>query len=420
MEQSCILIQGGKRLNGEISVQGSKNTVLPIMAACLLTEGKTKLYHVPRIADVFSMIAVMEELGCAIWWEKDCLLIDTSGHIQSFIPRGKAGSFRGSALLMGALLGRNGKVSIEKPGGCKIGERPLNFHLDGFQKMGAFVTEEEDRYECTCEGLMGTSIFLPFPSVGATENLMIGAAKARGVTWIHGCAKEPEICDLALFLRKMGVRVEGAGTSHMKIFGRSMVYSTDYTVPYDRIVAATYLMAAVVTEGKVKLKLNEGTRRMENVLRLLEKMGAKVKRERKGVGLTMETRPYPLQIETGPHPGIPTDVQSMVIAAALRAAGPYKIKENIFESRFEVCKEMEKMGGNIRIDRNQALITPVRELIGTTVYATDLRGGAALCLAALTARGETRIEYCSYIKRGYVDIVKDLSLLGAQIQEVFG
>lgn len=419
MEQSCIVIQGGKRLEGELTLQGSKNTVLPVMAASLLAEGVTVLHRVPPIADVFSMIEVMEQMGCRIRWEKDSLILDTGGSLQSDIPWGKAGDFRGSALLMGAMLARNGAVSMEKPGGCKIGERPLNYHLEGFRRLGAKALEREGRYECSGARLFGNHIYLPFPSVGATENLMIAAAQGYGITWIHGCAREPEICDLAVFLKGMGIWIEGAGTSHIKIFGRRKAFPVEYTIPYDRIAAATYLFGAVITEGKVTLRLNADTYRMENILCLLEKMGAKIARGKKSVSLCMRGTPKALQVETGPYPGIPTDVQSMLMATLLYAEGPSVIKENIFESRFAIGKEMEKMGGKIMIDKNQAFVFPVGRLQGAMVTATDLRGGAALCLAALMAEGETVVKNSSYIKRGYVDITKNLSRLGAQIQEIW-
>lgn len=418
MEQSCIVIQGGKRLEGELTVQGSKNTVLPVMAASLLAEGVTVLHRVPLIADVLSMIEVMEQIGCKIEWEKDTLFIDTSDSLDSDIPAGKVGDFRGSALLMGALLARNGKVSMEKPGGCKIGERPLNFHLDGFRRLGAKATEAAGRYECSCDRLFGNHIYLPFPSVGATENLMIAAAKGYGITWIHGCAKEPEICDLARFLKRMGGWIEGEGTSHIKIFGRRKLFPVEYTIPYDRIAAATYLFGAVITEGNVTLRLNTDTYRMENILCLLEKMGARIARGKASISLCMKGMPQALQVETGPYPGIPTDVQSMVMAVMLYGDGPSVIKENIFESRFAIGKELEKMGGKVMIDKDQAFVFPVGRLQGAMVTATDLRGGAALCLAALMAEGETKIQGSSNVKRGYVDIAKDFSQLGAQIQEV--
>lgn len=417
MDQSCILIQGGKKLEGELEVQGSKNTVLPVMAASLLGEGVTVLYQVPPIADVFSMIALLEELGCKISFQKGTLKIDTRGKIKSCLPQGKAGTFRGSALLMGALLARNGQVSMEKPGGCRIGKRPLNYHLDGFRRLGVQVKEEPGGYICQCNHLMGNHIYLAFPSVGATENLMLAAAKAYGVTWIHGCAREPEICDLAAFLKKMGAWVEGAGTFHIKIFGRRKLFPTEYAIPYDRIAAATYLMGAMMTEGTITLQLREEIERMENILILLERMGATVKRGRRQVFLSMEGKPRPLQVETGPYPGIPTDIQSMLMAALLLATGPSTIKENIFDARFAISRELNKMGGNVIIEKNCAFILPVKELTGKEVYATDLRGGAALCLAGLAASGETKIRDCFYIRRGYADIVKDFSRLGARIWE---
>lgn len=405
---------------GEITVQGSKNTVLPIMAASLLAEGKTILHGCPRIRDVYDMAAVMEEIGCRISWEKDRMILDTSGKIEGYIKDSKVSGFRGSSLLMGALLGRNGIVSIEKPGGCRIGERPLDFHFQGFEKMGACVTVSGDRYICKCKNLRGTRIRLPFPSVGATENLMLAGVRAAGMTVIYGCAREPEICDLAHFLRKMGVKIEGEGTSVIKIWGGSQAESAEYEVPYDRIAAATYLFGGLVTGGHVALNLNEDTYRLENILSVIERIGGEVLQEDKKVEVRMKERVRPFDITTGPHPGIPTDIQSMLMAAALKGAGPSVIVEKIFESRFAVCDEFEKMGGKIMIQENRAFVLPADRLLGCTVVSKDLRGGAALVLAALSAEGETRIESCEYIKRGYEDIVGNFSQLGAQIQEVFG
>lgn len=418
MDQSCILVKGGKRLCGEIKVQGSKNTVLPIMAASLLAEGKTVIHGCPKIQDVYDMIAVLQAIGSRIYWEGHTLILDNSGNIESHISDGRAGGFRASSLLMGALLSRNGSVSIEKPGGCQIGKRPLNYHFQGFEQLGANVLEQDGRYECRCKRLSGSWICLPFPSVGATENLMLAATRASGVTVITGCAREPEVCDLSYFLRKMGIKTEGAGTSVIKIWGKNKINPVEYDVPYDRIVAATYLFAAMMTEGNIILDLNEDTYRLENILAIIEGIGGKVIRRPRQIEISMKGRMTPFEIKTGPHPGVPTDIQSMLMTAALKSNGPSLVVENIFESRFAVCEELENMGGRIMIDKNRAFVMPVNRLKGTSVTAKDLRGGAALILAGLWAEGETKIRSCGYVKRGYEDIVGCLSHLGAQIQEM--
>lgn len=416
MKESSVIIRGGRRLEGEIRVQGAKNTALPVMAACLLTRGRTILYDCPRISDVHRMASIMEQIGCRTEWIGSSLVIDTSGEIDSEIPRGDAGQFRGSSMLLGALLSRNGRVVLERPGGCQIGKRPLNYHFMGFEKMGAWVAEREDGYECSCSCIQGADITLPYPSVGATENLMLAAAGAEAVTTIRGCAREPEISDLAAFLKHMGIKIEGAGTSCMTIRGRTCRNASHYYIPYDRIAAATYLLGGLMTGGDITLQLNESCMRMENILKLLEQMGASVFRRECCIRLRMERKIRPLRVETGPHPGIPTDIQPMVMAAMLRAAGPSQIVENVFDARFQVCKEFEKMGGRIKIEKNCASIVPVSRLTGACVRAADLRGGAALILAGLSAEGETRVDSLSYVERGYENLVGNLSALGAQIR----
>ena len=417
LKEPSVIIRGGSRLEGRIRVQGAKNTALPVMAACLLTSGRTVLYNCPRISDVHRMASIMEQIGCRTEWIGSALVIDTSGEIDSEIPKGDAGQFRGSSMLLGALLARNGRVVLEQPGGCNIGKRPLNYHFMGFEKMGVCVEERDGGYGCSCICMHGADITLPYPSVGATEHLMLAAAGAEGTTTIRGCAQEPEISDLASFLMHMGIRIEGAGTPYMTIRGRTCRNASHYHIPYDRIAAATYLLGGVLTGGDITLNLNESSRRMENILKLLEQMGASVFRGECCIRLRMDRKIGPLRMETGPHPGIPTDIQPMVMAAMLQASGPSQIVENVFDARFQVCKEFEKMGARIKIEKNCAFILPVSRLTGALVKAADLRGGAALVLAGLEAEGETRVDSFSYVERGYENLVRDLAALGAQIKE---
>lgn len=415
MRDPYVTICGGTSLEGEIRVQGSKNTALPVMAACLLTCGRTILYDCPRITDVVTMVSIMEQIGCKVSWAGNKMILDTSGVLDSNIPKGKAGTFRGSSLLMGALLGRNGKVTLEEPGGCRIGKRPLNYHFLGFEKMGISVEEKEYGYDCSCDKIKGAVIDLPYPSVGATENIMLAAARAEGITIIRGCAREPEICDLAAFLIHMGVKIDGAGTSIIKITGKRKLNASHYRLPYDRIAAATYLLGSMMTKGDTTLFLHGDFKRLAGTLNLLEQMGASVYKGEGRLRVKMEQPLQGVRAETGPYPGIPTDIQPLVLAATLQASQPSLIIENVFDARFQVCKELEKMGGKIRIENNCAIIFPVRQLRGAEVYAMDLRGGAALVLAALAAKGETKVHSFSYVERGYENFVEKLASLGAQI-----
>lgn len=418
MDKSYILVRGGQRLRGELKVQGSKNTVLPVMASCLLCKGVTILDHCPRIHDVFMMASAMEQIGCRVSWCDHRLIVDTRQIKGCDLPVSYTGNLRASVLLMGALLGREGQVSMGKPGGCKIGSRPIDFHLEGFKKLGARVKEEESRYYCEGETLLGTKIHLPFPSVGATENLLLAAVMAKGETELSGCAKEPEIEDLVSHLKEMGAEIEGIGTDSLVIHGGKKLYPADYFVPTDRIAAATYLMGGMVTRGDVRILTDGKTERFESVLTVLEAMGARILREKEGIRLIMCKKTKPIHLVTGPHPMAPTDIQSMVLAATLTAAGSSCIEENIFESRYQVAEELKKMGGNISINGKYAAVSPVTHLSGKTVNASDLRGGAALILAGLMAEGDTMIQSLSYLRRGYENIAKDFQQLGAEIIEI--
>lgn len=418
MDQSYLLVRGGKKLTGELCVQGSKNTVLPVLAACLLARGKTTLFHCPRITDVSMMTAVLESVGCRILWEEDRLTIDTSRAYGGDLPFLYTGNFRASVLFLGAMLGRWGYVSMGKPGGCRIGKRPIDFHLNGFRSLGAQIVETKDRYYCYGSHLKGTTIRLPFPSVGATENILLAAVLSEGVTVIEGCAKEPEIEDLARYLSGMGAKISGIGTNRMVVTGKSRLHSADYIVPADRIVTATYLLGAMVTGGNITLVTGGTKSRFESIFAVLEKMGARIFWNRDRIELFMNGKIRPVCLATGPHPDPPTDIQSMVLACVLTASGPSWIEENIFESRYQVADELRKMGGDITICGQHAMVRPVGHLTGCQVEAADLRGGAALVLAGLSAQGETAISSLSYLKRGYENIAQDFRQLGADITEM--
>ncbi|MDO4554323.1 MAG: UDP-N-acetylglucosamine 1-carboxyvinyltransferase [Lachnospiraceae bacterium] len=420
MDKSYILIRGGQKLSGEIILQGSKNSALPILASCLLCRGISVIEHCPRIHDIFMMTAVMEQIGCKISWQGHALLVDTRQITATVLPMEYTGNFRASVLLMGALLSREGCVSMGKPGGCKIGSRPIDFHLAGFHRLGADVKEKEERYFCQAKQLSGADICLPFPSVGATENILLASVTAKGVTRIFGCAKEPEISDLAKHLVRMGARINGIGTNEMIIegVGAECLHTVETRIPADRIAAATYLIGAAAVKGDIELLGCGEIERYRSILCVLDQMGAKIWIKDGRIRLKMEQQGKGVRLITGPHPMVPTDIQSMVLSASLLASGKTYIEENIFESRYQVVGELEKMGGCICVEGKRAVVTPVQRLSGCKVNVGDLRGGAALVIAGMMAEGETRVESLSYLRRGYEDIAGDFRRLGAHILEI--
>lgn len=416
---SVLRIEGLHSLEGTIKIQGSKNGVLPVMAASLLHNGTTVLEHVPKIQDVFCMLGILNALGAECRMEEDRLIISPANLTETEIPEKLAGQMRSSVMLLGPLLARLGRVETSLPGGCRIGKRPVDLHIQGLTALGAQVRMEGNKIwaEAPPAGLLGTRIHLSYPSVGATENILMAAAGARGETIVSGAAREPEIEILCCFLRAMGVFVEGAGTPVIRIRGRKHFQDTHFGLPGDRIVAGTYLGAVLCAGGQVLLE-RAPAEHMEETLRTARRMGAELDVLQHGIRVCMRERPHPVQIETGPYPEFPTDMQSVMMAAAALAGGTSCIRENVFENRFCVAKELQKLGAHIIIEDKLAVIHGVDLFHGDSVEAEDLRGGAALVAACLAARGESFIRGYEHISRGYEDISRDLAGAGAHISLV--
>ncbi len=412
---SYIEIKGGIPLEGEIKIQGSKNAVLPIMAASILNKGTSVIEGCPFIDDVENMICLLKETGCRVSRDKDKLMIDAieveSGHLEERYAK----AMRSSVFFIGAMLGRTGFVKIAYPGGCSIGKRPIDIHLKALRKMNVEIIEKEDGIICQSSGMKGTEIILPFPSVGATENIIMAATMAEGDTILHNPAKEPEIYELCCFLRKMGAFIQHQKNGTIYIKGKQPLHDVKYRIVSDRIVAGTYLAALAATGGAGILEADCG-RSMTSTLEVLQKTGCKVANDEHyiWIGAPKRLLAVPL-IETMPYPGFPTDMQSQIVAILSTAKGKTTVVENIFESRYESVRELRKLGADITVEGQTAYITGVKALKGSRIEAKELRGGAALILAGLMAEGTTVVENISYIERGYEKICENFSMLGAKI-----
>lgn len=413
-------IRGGVRLQGKVKVQGSKNAALPILAATILAEGESCLKDCPRISDVYRMLRLLQSLGGRVRWEGDGVCVSTGSITTQDMPEDAITGMRSSLCLLGALLARCGSIVMEHPGGCIIGERPIDLHLQALRQMGVRFHEEGGRI-CgeAPDGLCGAEIILPFPSVGATENIVLAAVTARGCTRIRGAAREPEVEALCRYLNACGARIDGIGTSCLDIQGVERLHGASYRIPADRIVAGTYLYAALGTRGCVLLE-HAPWQHMQAVIRMAEKMGAICQMTEEGLYVQSlgELASVPV-IRTGVYPGFPTDMQSIALAVSTMALGETRIEEHIFENRFRVAEPLRRMGADIRQQSPHSLtVNGVQRLHGEQVKACELRGGAALVVAGLMAEGETHITGCEYIERGYENICKDLRELGARIVSV--
>ncbi len=412
---SYIQINGGIPLEGEIKIQGSKNAVLPIMAASILNKGSTVIKGCPKICDVDNMIGLLKGTGCKISRNKDALIIDAKEIKTGHLEERYAKTMRSSVFFIGAMLGRCGYVKIAYPGGCSIGKRPIDIHLNALRRMNVEVTEDEDGIVCQSTQLRGAKITLPFPSVGATENVIMSAVLAEGVTILQNGAKEPEIAELCCFLRKMGANILCMQDGTLVIKGCKTLHDAEYKVRADRIAAGTYLAALAVTGGTGILEADCGEN-MYATIGALRLCGCEAAYDENFIWIAAPRRVKSVSlIETKPYPGFPTDMQSQMVAVLATAKGQSVVVENIFESRFESAKELIKFGADIVIDSKRVCITGVERLKGCTVEAKELRGGAALILAGLRAEGTTRVQNVFYIERGYEDICDNMSKLGAEI-----
>ncbi len=413
---SEIWVEGGKSLDGEVTVQGSKNAVLPMMAACLLQEGTVVLSGCPRITDVLVMEKILASLGAETCWEGDRLSVSCDEILQTEISDVYAESMRSSVLLMGSMLVRMGSIKIAYPGGCRIGKRPIDVHLAVFQKMGACICEEQGALRVCCpHGLQAISFQFPFSSVGATENAILAAVGANGVSYLQNCAIEPEVTHLCNLLTKMGAKIHGIGTRNLEIIGGCRLCGIEFEVPADRIVAGTYLYAAAATRGCCKL-YRAPIQEMQSVLHIYEKMGGQW--DDIGGILKVNAREicYPIScLMTAGYPGFPTDLQSILMPVLLTIPGRSCICENIFENRFQIISQLQKMGAHICASGNCAYLQGGTKLHGACVAARELRGGAALVVAALAAEGITQIRNAEYVLRGYEDIDICMQQLGASV-----
>lgn len=413
----AIEMEGGRRLNGEVTIQGSKNAVLPMMAASLLCKGTTVIHGCPKIEDVFCMIELLKYVGCKIRFEGHTIEIDAADITKNELMDKAVRNLRASVLFLGSLLGRSGSAEVYYPGGCNIGKRPIDFHLKAFEKMGADVSVRQECISCEAHKLSGAKIHLDFPSVGATENIILAAVLAEGITWIGNAAREPEVVELCRFLRAMGAVIEGEGTEHILIQGVTRLYPVEYTVPHDRIVLSTFGLLIAGTGGSVILRTGE--KKIPSDLQILSRIGCQVKVFEGIVSVRQRSRPKPIYyIKTRPYPGFPTDVQSLLLAVLAKAEGDSIVEEGIFENRFRIVAQLKKMGADIETLGNRVYVRGTKELYGSCLLAEDLRGGAALVLAGLMAEGISRLEQAEYIARGYENYVENLKRIGAKIQAV--
>ncbi|MFX4261419.1 UDP-N-acetylglucosamine 1-carboxyvinyltransferase [Pelotomaculum propionicicum] len=414
-----FLIVGGNRLKGTIRASGSKNAALPVLAACILNASKNTIHEVPRLKDVAVMKDVLTYLGAKVVCEGSTFIVDSS-NIQSVeISEDLMRRMRASNLVLGSMLGRFGRVKISYPGGCQIGSRPMNLHFKGMQAMGAVIKEKYGYISAQAEKLTGADIHLDLPSVGATENLMMAAVLACGITTIRNAAKEPEMVDLQNFLNKMGARVKGAGTDTIKIEGvrRSDLKPAVHTIIPDRIEAGTHLVAAAITGGEVTVT-NVIPEHMEPLLAKMREAGIRILAGDDFVRVQGSDRIRAVDIKTMPYPGFPTDMQPQMMALLSLAEGTSIITETVFENRFKHVGELRRMGADIKVEGQSAIVKGVKKLSGAYLEATDLRAGAALVLASLAAENGTILEDVAHIDRGYERLETKYNALGARIVRV--
>jgi len=413
-----LIITGGKKLTGTVKVSGAKNAVLPIIAASLLGTTPSRLLEAPNLEDVRTISEVIEHLGVSVSHDEDALVIDSTNITSCEAPYELVRKMRASFLVMGPLLARRGRAKISLPGGCAIGTRPIDLHLKGFEALGAEIELGHGYVEARApHGLTGARIYLDFPSVGATENILMAASMAKGQTILENPAEEPEIVDLANFLNAMGARIRGAGTNVIRIEGTDELRGCTHTVIPDRIEAGTYMVAAAMTDGDVYIE-NALTEHLKPVVAKLKEAGVKIEEDVDGVRVTGTGVLRSVDIKTLPYPGFPTDMQAQFMALTTVARGTSVVTETVFENRFMHVDELKRMGANIKIEGRSAVVEGSCRLLGCPVKATDLRAGAALVLAGLVADGQTEVGYLHHIDRGYDNLVAKLQGLGANIIRV--
>nr|WP_283778149.1 UDP-N-acetylglucosamine 1-carboxyvinyltransferase [Lysinibacillus sp. D4A1_S13] len=416
-----IIVTGGQKLQGKVRVEGAKNAVLPILAAALLaSKGENVIKEVPNLADVFTINEVLKSLNAAVTYipEDNAVYIDATKELSSEAQFEFVSKMRASILVMGSLLARNGYARVALPGGCAIGSRPIELHLKGFEAMGAKISFGHGYVEAKTEGrLKGANVYLDFPSVGATENIMTAASLAEGTTVIENAAKEPEIVDLANFINSMGGRVIGAGTNTIRIEGVDTLYGVEHHIIPDRIEAGTFMVAAAITKGDVVIE-NAVPEHMTALIAKMREMGVEITELDEGIRVRAPHTLKAVDIKTMPHPGFPTDMQSQMMALMLTAEGTSIITETVFENRFMHVEEFRRMNAGAKIEGRSVFIEGPVNLQGAEVMATDLRAAAALILAGLVSEGITRVTKLHHLDRGYVDFHGKLASLGANIERI--
>ena len=418
---SSIEVIGGKQLKGELKIQGSKNAALPVIAATVLNKGISRLMNCPKILDVFHMVKILEELGCKTAWEQNTLIVDSTDADVTHVSEASVRKMRSSILYLGAILGRYHEVTIAYPGGCLIGKRPIDYHLNAIKRLNVkqeFLGEDSSIIHCYTDKIIGNDIFLEFPSVGATQNAILTAVLSEGVTRIFNTAREPEVIEVCNYLIEAGARICGKGSAFIEVEGVKKLHDVEFTFSPDRIVAGTYMAAVAAARGDVLL-LNAPAGQLEAAIRLLRRAGCEIETSKEYIKISIKHRPHSIDVlKTQPYPGFPTDLQSQLMSVLCLADGKSTILEEIFESRFQNVEELKKMGAELELekDMNKAVIQGVEKLHGAVINAHDLRGGAALVIAGLAAEGTTIVRDAAYVERGYEDICRDLSDLGAKIR----
>lgn len=415
-----IIVRGGNRLAGRVHIEGAKNAVLPIQAASILaSSGTVRLGNVPILSDVYTMNNVLKFLNIDVDFDEEdnSITFDASHDISSEAPFEYVSKMRASMVVMGPLLARCGHAKVAMPGGCAIGTRPIDLHLKGFEALGATIEQHDGYVEATADELVGASIYLDFPSVGATQNIMMAATLAKGITIIENVAREPEIVDLANVLNKMGARVHGAGTETIRIQGVTFLHGCDHNVVQDRIEAGTFMVAAALTNGDVVVE-DAIAEHNKPLISKLEEMGVTVIDQDDGIRIIGTSVLLPANVKTLPHPGFPTDLQPQISVLQLAANGTSTLNETVFENRFMHLEELRRMNAQFKIEGSTAILSGPTKFNGAQVAATDLRAAAALVLAGLVANGYTQVTNLKYLDRGYYNFHGKLQALGADIHRV--
>ncbi len=411
------IIEGGRRLEGTVSISGSKNASLPIIAGSILSGKITRLYNVPNIHDTQITLKILQNLGCKVKKNNGKIEINSKQMNKTEIPEDMMRQMRSTVIMAGAIIGRFKEATFTYPGGCEIGARPIDLHLKAFKKLGINIEENYGFIRCTCDKIIGTDINLDFPSVGATENIILATVLSEGVTTISNAAMEPEIEDLAKFLNKMGAKIQGAGTNFIKITGVKQLTDVGYKVMPDRIETGTFLCMAGATNGKIEI-VNTNSEHITPIIHKLQECGCELEVEKNRIKIDARKKLKAVDIKTLPYPGFPTDMQSVFASMLTTAKGTSIIVENIFENRYKYINELQRMGAKVTIEGKTAIIKGIRRLNGAVVSSSDLRGGAALVTAGLGAKGKTTVQNIEYILRGYEKLDDKLQELGANIKTI--